>query len=42
MGVKPIIVSDYNGEQAAFKKVKGRVNSMKEIVALLKENLINS
>lgn len=41
MGVKPIIVSDYNGEQAAFKKVKGRLNSMKEIVALLKENLIN-
>lgn len=42
LGVKPIIVSDYNGEQAAFKKVKGRLNSMKEIVSLLKENLIDS
>lgn len=41
MGVKPIIVSDYNGEQAAFKKVKGRANSLKEIVKLLKEALIN-
>lgn len=41
MGVKPIIVSDYNGEQAAFKKVKGRATSLKEIVKLLKEVLIN-
>ena len=42
LGVKPIIVSDYNGEQAAFKKVKGRANSIREIVMLLKDALLNS
>ena len=36
-GVKPIIISDADGNQAAFKKVKGRQNSIREIVALLKE-----
>ena len=41
LGVKPIIVSDYNGEQAAFKKVKGRANSIREIVMLLKDALLN-
>ena len=41
MGVKPIIIADYNGEQAAFKKVKGRQNSFKEIVALLKESIVS-
>jgi len=40
MGVKPILVSDVNGEQAAFKKAKGRLNSFKELVALTKENII--
>lgn len=39
-GVKPIIVSDADGEQAAFKKVKGRQNSLHEIVMLLKEHII--
>lgn len=39
MGVKPILVADTNGAQAAFKKAKGRQASLKEIVALLKENL---
>ena len=38
-GVKPIIVSDANGEQAAYKKVKGRQNSMHAIVMLLKEHI---
>ncbi len=42
MGVKPILVSDVNGAQAAYKKVKGRANSLREIVALLKENILNS
>lgn len=41
MGVKPIIVADANGEQAAFKKVKGRLNSFKEIVSLMKANIRN-
>ena len=42
MGVKPILIADANGAQAAFKKVKGRANSMQEIVNLLKENIIDS
>ena len=40
LGVKPIIISDANGVQAAYKKVKGRQNSFREIVALLKESII--
>lgn len=39
MGVKPILIADAAGAQAAFKKVKGRANSMQEIVSLLKENI---
>ncbi len=42
LGVKPILVSDANGAQAAFKKVKGRQNSIKEIVNLLKENILDA
>lgn len=41
MGVKPIIIADADGNQSAFKKVKGRQNSMREIVSLLKEAIIN-
>ena len=37
LGVKPIIIADADGEQAAIKKVKGRANSLKEIVTLLKD-----
>ena len=40
MGVKPIIVADANGAQAAFKKVKGRQKSFEEIIALMKEAVI--
>ena len=40
MGVKPIIIADANGDQAAYKKVKGRQNSFDEIVAMLKESII--
>lgn len=36
MGVKPIIIADANGDQAAYKKVKGRQKSFEEIVRLLK------
>lgn len=41
MGVKPILISDVNGEQAAFKKAKGRLNSFKELITLTNENIIN-
>ena len=41
LGVKPIIIADAEGTQAAYKKVKGRQNSFREIVALLKENIVN-
>lgn len=37
MGVKPIIISDADGVQTPVKKVKGRKNSFKEIVAMLKD-----
>ncbi len=40
MGVKPILISDANGTQAAYKKVKGRQKSFEEIVALLKASMI--
>lgn len=36
-GVKPIIVSDINGQNVPVKKVKGRQASMDEIVNMLKE-----
>ncbi len=36
-GVKPIIISDINGQNTAIKKVKGRLASMDEIVNLLAE-----
>lgn len=41
MGVKPIIIADLEGAQAAYKKVKGRQNSLCEIVSLLKESIID-
>jgi len=41
-GVKPILVADTTGAQAAYKKVKGRQTSLKEIVALLKENILDA
>ena len=39
LGVKPVIVADADGEQAAFKKVKGRSASVAEIVSLLREQI---
>ncbi len=41
MGIKPILVADSAGAQAAYKKVKGRQNSLNEIVSLLKEGILN-
>ena len=40
MGVKPIIIADANGDQAAYKKVKGRQKSFEEIVALMKASIV--
>ncbi len=40
MGVKPVLISDVNGTQAAYKKVKGRQKSFEEIVSLLKQTMI--
>ena len=40
MGVKPIIIADANGDQAAYKKVKGRQKSFEEIVSMLKASII--
>lgn len=40
MGVKPILISDANGEQTPIKKVKGRMNSFRELVSLLKEAMV--
>ena len=41
MGVKPIIIADVNGDQAAYKKVKGRQKSFEEIVAMLKASIVD-
>lgn len=41
MGVKPILISDANGTQAAYKKVKGRRKSFEEIVAMLKASIVD-
>ena len=42
MGVKPILISDADGVQTPLKKVKGRQNSIREVVNLLKEAIINA
>lgn len=40
-GIKPILIADASGAQAGFKKVKGRMASIKECINLLKENAID-
>lgn len=40
IGIKPILVSDANGNQTAMSKVKGREKSMNEIVRLYLENVV--
>ncbi len=42
MGVKPILISDADGTQTAIKKVRGRHNSLCELVSMLKKNIIDS
>ena len=39
MEIKPILISDANGVQTAVKKVKGRQNSLSELVRMLKERI---
>lgn len=41
-GVKPIVISNRNGENEAVKKVKGRKNSLDELVTLLQNSLTDS
>ncbi len=40
LGVKPILVTDADGEQTAIKKAKGRMGSFREMIAMLKDELI--
>ena len=42
MGVKPIIIADAVGAQAAYAKAKGRAKSLRMIVDLLKESIVDS
>lgn len=42
MGVKPVLISDANGDIVAYKKVKGRQKSFQEIVEMLKSSIIDS
>ena len=41
LGVKPILISDADGEQTAYKKVKGRQNYFNEIVTMLSATITN-
>ncbi len=42
MGVKPILISDAEGTQTAIKKVRGRQNSLNELIEMLKKNIVGS
>ncbi len=42
LGIKPVLISDKNGLQCAFKRVRGREKSLQEIVKLFKENVIDA
>lgn len=41
-GVKPILIQDTRGSNYAYKKVKGRKTSLDEIIAEVKENIVNA
>ena len=41
LGVKPIIISDYNGQNVPIKKVKGRKASLDALVELIKEIVVD-
>lgn len=40
-GVKPILISNKNGENLALKKIKGRKNSLDEIVNMAKSEIVD-
>ncbi len=40
-GVKPILISNRNGENFAVKKIKGRKNSLDELVNMVKANIVD-
>ncbi len=42
MGIKPILIADADGVQVAFRKVKGRTNSFREIISMLAENIVDA
>ena len=42
IGVKPMIISDAKGQNYAIKKVKGRKNSILELISMVKENIIDA
>ncbi len=42
MGVKPVIIANTEGDQTPVTKVKGRLNSLRTIVALTKESLADT
>lgn len=41
LGVKPILVSDVDGYNIPIKKVKGRSASLKELISLLKDTIVD-
>ncbi|MBR2464485.1 MAG: DegV family protein [Clostridia bacterium] len=41
LGVKPIIISDYNGQNVPIVKVKGRKTSLDKLVSLIGESVID-
>lgn len=42
LGVKPILVSDVDGYNVPIKKVKGRGASIKELISLLKDTIVDA
>jgi len=42
LGVRPILIQEKNGHQTAIKKVKGRQNSLNELIAMLKDAIIDA
>lgn len=41
LGVKPILIADAEGTQIAYKKVKGRLASIKDCIAMMKEVIVD-